>query len=59
MDSKTKLPPKCNRELFPMAEVAVLVYGVPVESSCLVIALARDDHGGQRAAEQVVGVLRA
>ena len=42
-----------------MAEVTFSVYGVPVESSCFVIALARDDHGGQRAAEQVVGVLRA
>ena len=42
-----------------MSEVTFLVYGVPVESSCLVIALARDDHGGQRAAEQAVGVLRA
>ena len=42
-----------------MAEVTFLVYGAPVESSCLVIALAHDDHGGQRAAEQVVGVFRA
>ena len=50
----TTLPPKCNKEHFSMAEVSFLMYGVPVLSR-----RARDDNGAQRAAEQVVGVLRA